>query len=295
MDGMEILKPMLQRAVDYAGLFPPAGLPLDQALDRYRSYARSRAEWLLGRFVVPAARLPEVGTWLRNGREGDGSVVPLSVLLETDTARRRADLARLQEFVAAGHPARVEALEGPAEAVLDAEVAGWARAHVVRRYAELPAGAGEGRLAAVREAGACAKVRTGGVRAEQFPSVQALAAFVGAAVAAGVAFKATAGLHHAWAGDYPLTYAPESARGAMVGFLNLVLAVALAREGHVSFVAPMLAERALQTIVWHDGGVAYRGVFLPATCLAATRETAFHGFGSCSFGEPVADLEALGR
>jgi hypothetical protein len=54
------LRALLAGIVDYAGLFPPAKLPLDQALSHYVRYRQSGDAWMLGRFVVPAARLGEL-------------------------------------------------------------------------------------------------------------------------------------------------------------------------------------------------------------------------------------------
>src|SRR5579863_9372630 len=50
------LRALLAGSIDYAGMFPPAGLTLTEAIDRYRQYRGSQASWMLGRFVVPAAQ-----------------------------------------------------------------------------------------------------------------------------------------------------------------------------------------------------------------------------------------------
>src|SRR5438552_3294700 len=50
------LRALLAGVVDYAGLFPPARLPLDQAIRRYAEYRQGTDAWMLGRFVCPAAR-----------------------------------------------------------------------------------------------------------------------------------------------------------------------------------------------------------------------------------------------
>ena len=55
------LRALLSGVVDYAGLFPPAGLPLDQAIRNYARYRQGSDAWMLGRFVIPAARLAEFG------------------------------------------------------------------------------------------------------------------------------------------------------------------------------------------------------------------------------------------
>src|SRR5690348_3919368 len=57
---MLALRTLLAGAVDYAGLFPPAGLDMDAAVRHHAAYRASPERWLLGRFVVPAARLDEL-------------------------------------------------------------------------------------------------------------------------------------------------------------------------------------------------------------------------------------------
>src|SRR2546422_7259388 len=54
------LRALLAGSIDYAGLFPPARLPLDQAIRNYARYRTDPAGWMLGRFVCPAARLAEL-------------------------------------------------------------------------------------------------------------------------------------------------------------------------------------------------------------------------------------------
>ena len=71
----------LEGIIDYAGLFPPADLPLIQALANYQNYRQSPEGWLLGRFICPAARLPELtalhGTGSRE--QGTGTKTPRSL------------------------------------------------------------------------------------------------------------------------------------------------------------------------------------------------------------------------
>jgi hypothetical protein len=51
---------LLTRIIDYAGTFPPAGLPLDQALRNFGRYLDEPDAWLLGRFICAADRLKEI-------------------------------------------------------------------------------------------------------------------------------------------------------------------------------------------------------------------------------------------
>ena len=55
---------LLSGLIDYAGLFPPAGLPMNRALENHAGYRRGPDHWALNRFVVPARRLAEFGDLL---------------------------------------------------------------------------------------------------------------------------------------------------------------------------------------------------------------------------------------
>ena len=46
--------------VDYAGLFPPAQLALDAAIQNYARYPQQPDAWLLGRFICPAPKLDQL-------------------------------------------------------------------------------------------------------------------------------------------------------------------------------------------------------------------------------------------
>ena len=52
---------LLGQLIDHAPLFPPASLPLDEAVADHARAGASKDAWLLGRFVVPASRLRELG------------------------------------------------------------------------------------------------------------------------------------------------------------------------------------------------------------------------------------------
>ena len=71
----ETLRILMNGLIDYAGLFPPAALDMAAAMNSYAEYRKGEYAWMLGRFVVPAARKGEVdASW------------PLAVL-ETTQAR----------------------------------------------------------------------------------------------------------------------------------------------------------------------------------------------------------------
>ena len=74
--------------IDYAGLFPPAALPMAGAVAEYAEALRGEHAWMLGRFIVPASRIAELGDF---GREhGLCAIVNVSALVlnpSEDTTR----------------------------------------------------------------------------------------------------------------------------------------------------------------------------------------------------------------
>src|SRR5271156_4630318 len=86
------LRALISGAIDYAGLFTPTGLPLDQAIRNYARYRQEDDAWMLGRFVISAARLP-AGLTFRICAVGR-AVDDRTVLLESAST----ELASLQSF-----------------------------------------------------------------------------------------------------------------------------------------------------------------------------------------------------
>jgi hypothetical protein len=66
----ESLRALLSGAIDYAGLFPPAGLPLEQALAKYRQHRAGPEAWMLGRFVCPAAEISQLASTFQYDQDG---------------------------------------------------------------------------------------------------------------------------------------------------------------------------------------------------------------------------------
>jgi len=54
------LRVFLEHLIDYAGLFPPAALSMEEAVRNYARYREGEYAWALGPFVVPQERVSEV-------------------------------------------------------------------------------------------------------------------------------------------------------------------------------------------------------------------------------------------
>lgn len=292
---MSALVELLSGIVDYAGLFPPAGLDMPAAVAEYAAHRASAERWMLGRFVVPVARLDELARAAAELLPAAAAGDPwrLSALVGPDAA---GDGAQVERFNAA-HAGRavIDAAELKAASASEVRTQVAALPAGLTAYVELPLDAPlEPLLEAVKASGARAKIRTGGLVPEAIPSPEAVARFMAACRAAGVPFKATAGLHHPVRGERALTYAADSPRGTMHGFLNVFGAAALLRAGATTAeVEALLQEQRGQALAFDERGFSWNGLTLETRALRSGREFAV-GFGSCSFKEPVEDLRALG-
>jgi hypothetical protein len=289
---MRSVHTLLHGIVDYAGLFPPAGLDMATAVGNYARYRTGETCWALGRFIVPAARLAEFAGAAEPHRPAS-EPWRLSGLAGADLD---ADLAAIDSFNQRDLGAAVDTIELKAASPEAIRAAAGRIGGRLEAYVELPIAEDPGELvAALTAVGARAKVRTGGVTADAFPPAEQLFRFVVRCAAAGVPFKATAGLHHPLRGSYRLTYEPASARGTMYGFLNVFLAAAAVAHGlPEAIAAALLQEGDPAALAFDEEGVVYRGCRLGEAELRHTRRHLAIAFGSCSFTEPVDDLRALG-
>lgn len=287
LPAMDALHTLLAGAIDYAGLFPPARLSMNESAREYSAYRRSPDSWALGRFVVPANRLDELAS-LR-AAEPDESVEawPLSVLAGPHLAD---DLARIGSLDA--RRLRVEALEIRADDAAEIAAVAAATHRGVERYLEIPLDADvESLVQAIVRAELGAKMRTGGVTADSFPPAASVIRFLAACITSDVPFKATAGLHHALRGSYRLTYEPGSASAPMYGFLNVFAAAAALRAGGSRDEATSaLMEESPDVLRLDETGLHWRGRDFDADSLSALRRTGMTSFGSCSFREPLDEL-----
>ena len=291
------LHALLAGAIDYAGLFPPAALEMREAVARYADYRGTAESWALGRFVVPLSRVDELSSAKRE-IGAKGHAWRLSVLLGENAA---LDGARIRAFNAA-HPG--SALIDSAEIKL-AVAATEARRSIAAIVGQLPqsmriffevpvSGELTPFIAPIAAANACAKIRTGGVTADAFPTAEQVARFLVCCTEHDICFKATAGLHHAWRARYPLTYEPAAPTAPMFGFLNVLLAAALARGGATldDMIAILQAERG-SDFRFADDDIRWRASRVTRQELLESHATFALSFGSCSFEEPLYELRRL--
>jgi hypothetical protein len=299
------LRALLAAAIDYAGLFPPARLPLDQALRRYAAHRRSADAWMLGRFVCPAARLAELAPFLDELFADE----PLAVSalggpagLEADLAAVRACLDRHGGWVlidaletkAPGPDAAELKSAAPALAEIDAvyfeHTLGPDWQGAVPEFASALRAVNDGLRGEPGASPVGFKLRCGGLEASAFPSVLQVAVVLLACRAEGVPLKLTAGLHH------PLRRPDPETGATMHGFVNVLAAAALHRSHglEAATLCEILADADPDDFSFDDDGLCWRNLRATLGQLEESRRQLTVSFGSCSFDEPRDDLRALG-
>lgn len=290
--------PALFRAlVDDAALFPPGNAPMSVAVAEHRHHRSAPYTELVGPLLLPAARWGELVDCL-NGAPGAaapdrplgvlpprldigliGPIDQLEAVVPAALAEPRVTLRQLECPVGAG-PDPVAAVRDVA-ARLDA-IAPATSDGTVRRYAELPRGPHllDG-VDALAGTGAWAKLRTGGLSAEAFPTEAELAGFVDRCRGRELPFKLTAGLHHA------VRHTAAATGFEHHGYLNVLAAVCLGALPDPPFAG---TEQAL------SGRAAGPLAEVAGAMLARPGETrgCFASYGSCSVAEPLTDLVELG-
>jgi hypothetical protein len=278
---------LMNSVIDYAGLFPPAGLEMTEALRDYARFRTGKQNWMLGRFIVPVLRLAELESHVDEFKQ-----LHLSALGSADP---ESDFEQIATFNRRQASFVIDSLEIKAQSAEEIDRAMQIFADRLRTIFEIPIGENtRPLLAAIARSGGQAKVRTGGVRPELFPSPAQLAGFILDCAATRVPFKATAGLHHALRAVYPFTYEPSSPSGVMHGFGTVLVAAAFAYAGaDVGTIEAILEEQTIESFNLNEKGISWRSGRLDTNTLGEMRERLFISFGSCSFEEPVAELKAL--
>lgn len=294
------LHTLLARSLDYAGLFPPAKLPLADAAGNYVRYAATADAWLLGKFVCPVAQLSEFAALLPAAPDpwqvsalgtGGATSAAWRAALERDFAGL-ATLPRDRVQVT-GYEVRLPDEAFASRAAVEQCLHAFPRPGGL--FVEVPAGPGfldrtRTTLPVLAAHGFGFKLRCGGLEVAAFPEPALVAEVLAAAATFKVPLKATAGLHH------PLRRWDAALGVWMHGFVNLFVAALLAAREELSAekLAEILDERDPAAFHFADDGLSWRGLGIGRDDIAGGRQDVIQSFGSCSFDEPRDDLRALG-
>ncbi|MBS1706722.1 MAG: hypothetical protein JST40_12685 [Armatimonadetes bacterium] len=284
------LHALLDGIFDYAGLFPPAALPMEDAVAEYASLLHEPAEVLLNRFVCPVSWLSDLADHLPESVEDPWPIAVLGTSLEGCLQDQRLLKAFQENCSGRAEVLGYEVKAQPGDVIVP-NLKAMERLGIENLFVELPWSPESNEalhlLTEFDQIGT--KGRTGGLEPAAYPSLEQLAHWMHECISLDLTFKVTAGLHHPWRRKHPTMEVQEH------GFLNLLLGGALAYTHDIT-------RRELQQVLSATGGDA---VQISSDCLSwhewelETEDIedfrgAFGGIGSCSISEPQADLASLG-
>jgi hypothetical protein len=288
---MTALQSLLDGLIDYAGLFPPAGLDMLTAIRNYAEYRAGDYSYALGRFVVPASRLSEFSDAFNEACCNEqGAPWLLSVIGTGDLKADMPNLAAFSEGAAFFDALEIKATDAAhAEQILTTSPSSEAT------YIEFASEKASEILPVLKKFKARAKIRTGGVTPDTFPSSEKVARFLISCAKEQIAFKATAGLHHPLRGTYKLTYEAESGSAHMHGFINVFVAATIAYLGaEEADVLSVLGAQKAEAFSGTSDFLTWSDWQLNPEQIRKVRRKFAISFGSCSFMEPIEELKMLG-
>jgi hypothetical protein len=290
------LRALLEQAIDYAGLFPPAGLALETALQNFAAYLDSDESWMLGAFVLPLRQFSAAADLLPSLKLSRPLRVSALAPKDSDGSDLEKILGEMRHAIAGSardgkmtvSQAEILWPKNGANDSLGANAESLGNAGV-KIFWEAPAVSAAETIASLAGHADGFKLRTGGLTADAFPSDELIARALVATARHCVPIKFTAGLHH------PVKNFHSSVQTKMPGFLNVLGAGVLALEHRwdEAQTAQIIAEEDAAAFVFDEENFRWRDWKI-ATAQIKTHRRFVTSLGSCSFDEPRDDLRALG-
>ena len=294
---------LLSKSIDYAGVFPPASLPLPDALEMFKRYINGRESWVVSSIVLRIDQLTEAAGFL-----GETPFRLTAIPRRTEDSnlwlsRLREDCEYLRSFQAAHPHVDVQALEIPVPKPDATKIAQRVEQLLpivtgYRVFLELPPGEDsfrdnlEAMIAAFEHHQLSLwglKLRMGGSASSAFPSVSAVADVLGMVRDGAVPIKFTAGLHH------PFRHWDNHLGVHMHGFINLFMAAMFADAYRLppKNIETILSDELTKNFVFTGNVARWLDLPIRAEQIEDLRRSIV-GFGSCSVDEPLHDLRGLG-
>ena len=239
----ESLRTFMHGLIDYAGLFPPANLPLNEAIDDYIKHLKGENSWMLGKFIIPISKLDDLDVFVTLFDDIGG--LKLSVLGSGGNSDDEylnnisQDITIINDYRNKHHGnVKIDVYEcklpsnSPSEKTMKkaTDLLNENNLSHYHEFTELPyVGINYSTeedesswdkivLPTVKMIssfdGAGIKLRCGGIVKEAFPSVEQVAAMIQTCALSGISMKCTAGLHH------PIRHFADEYDSYMHGFIN---------------------------------------------------------------------------
>jgi hypothetical protein len=308
------VRTFLSRIIDYAGLYPPASLSLEDAIRNFVRYQSDPEVWMLSRFIIPAKRLSELSKLAnqifskegvlsfsalgRGGKDSNEFLENLKLdITDIHTFRELHGAGVIVDMFETAFPKSV--LTDPASALeLVNKAADSLNKNGLTVFFESPFEDGWllrtekliRSLRKIKDKHVGFKLRTGGVTADAFPTAEQVAWAIMAARDAGIPMKATAGLHH------PIRRYDENVQTKMHGFLNVFGAgvLALSHGLDQDQIQAIVEDEDPANFIFNEADFSWKNFTASIEQIAQVRQGGIISFGSCSFDEPREDLRMLG-
>jgi len=318
------LRALLENTLDYAGLFPPANLGMEKAASHYTRYRIGPDAWFLSHFACPVDRLTELEAHIPPSAKSPPLLVSALFLRSGSWKEFNAKISESLDLIlrfknSHGPLVRVDSIEVALPADLTASVGRVEVQHLIPAVAEAIELSGVVGVTPFLEVTAtdwdsqvrmtiqamakhnsgwrgvhcrrmAFKLRTGGVKTDALPTIDQVAFVIKTCLDTGVRFKCTAGLHH------PLRHSDQSLNTKMHGFLNIFGAAALAHAQSLpaADIGQVLQDEDRRHFQFNEEGFVWNGVGATVEQISEARYDLIVSFGSCSFEEPLDNLEELG-
>lgn len=283
--------------IDYAGLFPPAALPLPKAISNFHAYIHESDSWMLGTFVIPASRLGELIPF--KAQFNDQYPLRLSVIL-TKSEEIETEMEAIRLFLETYKTAgTIEAIEFP----LPPQINSSFLENLEKRTGSYPiycemTGTNDQLLYTLETIHSInqkslkrigIKMRMGGITANLFPSVKQAAFVIHECQKRELALKFTAGLHH------PIRQYRTEVETRMHGFVNVFTAsiMAYSRSVNTATIQAILLDEDPTNFSFTTDSLSWRDFTVSSTDIFKARSFFAASYGSCSFNEPREELGEL--
>ena len=315
---MQSLNNFMQELLDYAGLFPPATLSLQDSLKNFAEYHHHNQKDWLGKFILPAKKIDDtililnklnIFSMLKNK-------VKFSVILSSSETLSeykntvKTDLISVNKLINQyGNIIDIQSFEVlPPKEVFNSDNTDSIKNFLiysseflfqfkdkVEFYCELPFSEKlNDNLTAIKKHNdninllkISVKLRTGGVTPQQIPTSRDVANAILLCAKQKIPLKATAGLHVPVPNDNPQVGAK------LHGFLNVFSCMLFCYDGqllNLQEIEKIISSYSYSDFKFSDKGLHVGDKFIANSKIAELRKLYIKSFGTCSFLEPIEHL-----
>lgn len=307
------LENFMEHLIDYAGLFPPAGLSLKEAFCNYLKYSKGLHREFLNKFICPANLLPELSilmdenvsdskidlSVILSGGKDEKSFLnsvemdfqALSKFLRENTSKVTADTFECRLPQDLSDSLKIGRLISSSHKICSAS-------GVDRCFLFFELTSPDNRNSSLNMltdilkdySNFGFKLRTGGTEASAFPDSSLIAYSISECHKHKIKMKFTAGLHH------PVRRFDDSVLTKMHGFINVFTAGILAYNNVINpnEIENIISDEDQASFIFKTDYLQWNSHKVSNEQIKSARENFVISYGSCSFTEPIDDLKTLG-